>query len=511
MLSGEVGLVKPDPKIYDLFLKTFAINPASAVYIDDLEPNVESAATFGMHAILFTDPAALRADLSELHFSHDLTRALQTRVSQFRIGIVDQAFGVPAHELRGSDRFLDQVPEKRRSSVEVLRVAGVKDFDVIVLGGGAAGLMCAIEAGKRGRRVAVLERADRVGKKILISGGGRCNFTNLYCKPENFLSANPHFCKSALARYTPTDFIALVARHGIAYHEKAKGQLFCDGSAREIVGMLEEECRRVHVQICVGVPVDQVGRGERFELRAGDQQFASDSVVVATGGLSIPKIGATSFGYDVARKFNLKMRSCYPGLVPLTFEAAERRRLVELAGVACEARVACDSQVFQDKMLFTHRGLSGPAILQISSYWNQTSPLTIDLAPNRRVTESVRESAGRRDLAAMKAALRTVLPQRLSDRWLSMHPITEWTNVALDRWETELHRWEIRPAGTEGFEKAEVTVGGVDTDELSSKTMECKRVPGLYFIGEVVDVTGQLGGFNFQWAWASGYAAGQVV
>jgi predicted Rossmann fold flavoprotein len=387
----------------------------------------------------------------------------------------------------------------------------VKDFDVIVLGGGAAGLMCAIEAGKRGRRVAVVERADRVGKKILISGGGRCNFTNLYCKPENFLSANPHFCKSALARYAPQDFIALVAKHGISYHEKTMGQLFCNGSAREIVGMLEEECRTASVQIYVGVQAAEVRRGARFVLSAGEQQLTSDSLVVATGGLSIPKIGATSFGYEVARKFNLSIRSCCPGLVPLTFDAGMLRQFVELAGVACEVRAACGSQVFQDKMLFTHRGLSGPAILQISSYWNKTLPLMIDLAPDRHVTESLREPAGRRDLAAVKAALRAVLPQRLGDRWLDLHPLTEWTNVALDVWEAGLHAWKIRPEGSEGFEKAEVTVGGVDTYDLSSKTMECKRVPGLYFIGEVVDVTGQLGGFNFQWAWASGFAAGQVV
>lgn len=370
--------------------------------------------------------------------------------------------------------------------------------------------MCAIEAGKRGRRVAVIERSERLGKKILISGGGRCNFTNLYCKPENFLSANPHFCKSALSRYSPADFIALVSKYSIPYHEKTKGQLFCDGSAREIVAMLERECQLANVSIYLNVDVCDVRREQDFVVSA-DQEFRGGSLVIATGGMSIPKIGATSFGYDIARKFDLKIRPCSPALVPLTFHEKMRAQFSELAGVSCEVRASGESQTFQDKMLFTHRGISGPAILQISSYWKKGAPLTIDLAPDRSVTESLRSPSSRRDLPTLKAAIRSVLPQRLADRWLELHPIEGWTNTSLERWEMGLHRWDPQPDGTEGFGKAEVTAGGVDTSELSSKTMECRRVPCLYFVGEVVDVTGQLGGFNFQWAWASGYVAGQAV
>jgi predicted Rossmann fold flavoprotein len=391
----------------------------------------------------------------------------------------------------------------------------VNAFDVLVLGGGAAGLMCAIEAGKRGRRVAVIERADRVGKKILISGGGRCNFTNLHCRPENFLSANPHFSKSALARYTPADFIALVEKHKIPYHEKTLGQLFCDGSAREIVAMLEEECQRVKVQIFVNVLIDDVRPGTKeqagFVVTAGAQEFHASSLVVATGGISIPKIGATGFGYEVARKFGLKVRPCVPGLVPLTFDSTMRAQFADLAGVSCDVQASSAGEAFREKMLFTHRGLSGPAILQISSYWEKGHPVVIDLAPGKAVTEPLRAANARRDPAALRTALRANLPHRLGDRWLELHTMTEWTNAALERFESGLHAWEVSPEGTEGFEKAEVTAGGVDTDGLSSKTMESKRVPGLYFIGEVVDVTGQLGGFNFQWAWASGFVAGQVA
>jgi len=384
-------------------------------------------------------------------------------------------------------------------------------FDVVILGAGAAGLMCAMEAGKRGRRVAVVERSERIGKKILISGGGRCNFTNLHCRPEHFLSANPHFCKSALARYTPQDFVALVERHGIPYHEKTLGQLFCDRSARDIVALLEEECASAGVRIFTGVEVREVRHDGGFRIAAGDVEYSAPALVVATGGLSIPKSGATSLGYDLARQFGLGIRECRPGLVPFSFAERERRAWCDLAGVSAPVVARCGAQRFRESMLITHRGLSGPAILQASSYWNVSEPLVIDLAPDREWTAPLRRSSGRRDLAAARSALREWLPQRLADRWLELHPPEDWTNRSLDTLEREIHRWKITPAGTEGYGKAEVTAGGVDTEELSGKTMESRRVRGLFFIGEVVDVTGHLGGFNFQWAWASGFCAGQAL
>ena len=386
-----------------------------------------------------------------------------------------------------------------------------RNFDAIVLGAGAAGLMCAIEAGKRGRRVVVLERAERIGKKILISGGGRCNFTNVHCGPENFLSANLHFCKSALARYTPQDFIALVEKHKIRYHEKHKGQLFCDGSAREIVAMLEEECRRAGVVIIVNAHVREVRRAEKFVVETGSEQYGAAALVVATGGLSIPKIGATSFGYELARQFGMEVRECRPGLVPLTFAAQDRADYSDLAGVSAEVMASCDGHGFRDKMLITHRGLSGPAILQISSYWRAGDVVTIDLAPEREWVGNLLRGEARKDLSSLKGALRTVLPQRLAHRWVELHRPNDWTNHSLTEMEGLSHRWQVSPSGTEGYEKAEVTAGGVETDGLSAKTMESRSVPGLYFIGEAVDVTGWLGGFNFQWAWASGYSAGKAI
>lgn len=384
-------------------------------------------------------------------------------------------------------------------------------FDVIVLGAGAAGLMCAIEAGKRGRRVAVLDHADRIGKKILISGGGRCNFTNIHCQPENFLSANPHFCKSALARYTPADFIALVEKYRIPYHEKTLGQLFCDRSAQDVLNMLAEECQKAGVKVLPRTRVSEITRPGGFVLRTDDNEFQTEVLVIATGGLSIPKIGATAFGYDVARKFGLKIVECRPGLVPLTFGAEDRKKYCDLAGVSAEVVAATDHHEFREKMLITHRGLSGPAILQISSYWRAGEKIAIDLAPGEVLTKGMLKSSSGRDLNAAKAAFHQVLPVRFAERWLEHNAPARWTNHDINEFERRAHRWEVAPAGTEGYEKAEVTAGGVDTNELFAKTMESKKVPGLYFIGEVVDVTGHLGGFNFHWAWASGYAAGQSV
>jgi predicted Rossmann fold flavoprotein len=386
----------------------------------------------------------------------------------------------------------------------------VHNFDVIVLGGGAAGLMCAIEAGKRGRRVVLLERAEKIGQKILISGGGRCNFTNLHTQPKHFLSESPHFAKSALARYTPADFIALVEKHGISYHEKNLGQLFCDHSSIEIITMLETECRAANAKIVVDANIREVRRDTAFSIRTDATEYRAPAVVVATGGISIPKMGATGFGYDLARQFGLNIVKTRPALVPLVFHPADRKRYSDLAGVSTEIIALAGKSAFREKMLFTHRGISGPAILQASSYWKEGEALQIDLAPGRGATQKIRE-AGTRTAAVAEKALHEFLPNRLAERWLQFHPPKAWTNIALDAFERELHAWTIHPAGTEGYEKAEVTAGGVDTAELSSKTMESRKVPGLFFIGEVVDVTGHLGGFNFQWAWASAAAAGLAL
>ena len=395
-----------------------------------------------------------------------------------------------------------------------------QSFDVVVAGAGAAGLMCAIEAGRRGRRVVLLEHAERVGKKILISGGGRCNFTNLY-RPENFLSANPHFAKSALAGYTPADFMRLVESFGIAYHEKTLGQLFCDGSAEQIVGMLLSESAKANVRIILQAKVRDVIREPRSGDRARNNStflvttdthaFSASALVVATGGLSIPKLGATSFGYDVARQFGVPVRSCRPALVPVVLGGAEHAHFSGLSGVSAAVKVSIGKRSFQEKLLFTHRGLSGPAILQISSYWNGAEPVLVDWAPGDELLASLREPGARRDLPAAKAALQAKLPARLAERLLdAARPLT-WTNHGISELERSLHAWPFTPVDTEGYEKAEVTAGGVSTEALSAQTMECRDVPGLYFIGEVVDVTGHLGGFNFQWAWASGAAAGRAV
>jgi predicted Rossmann fold flavoprotein len=384
------------------------------------------------------------------------------------------------------------------------------NYDALILGAGAAGLMCAIEAGKRGRRVAVLERAARAGKKILISGGGRCNFTNLHCRPENFISANPHFAKSALARYTPADFISLVESHSIPHHEKTLGQLFCDRAARDITDMLEAECRAANVDLFLNTAIQEVRHAAEFIVYAADEEFSAPALVVATGGLTIPKMGATDFGYQIARQFGIKIRETRPALTPILFERTDRSIYCDLAGVSTEVIASTVHHAFREAMLVTHQGLSGPAILQVSSYWNKGESLRIDLAPDREVFASLRSSSTR-NITAARAAIQLALPNRFATRWLDAHLPPRWTNEDLARLEQKLHQWTITPVGTEGFDKAEVTLGGVDTDELSSKTMESRKVRGLFFIGEVVDVTGHLGGFNFQWAWASGAAAGRAL
>ncbi|MDX6612578.1 MAG: hypothetical protein QOD75_1764 [Blastocatellia bacterium] len=410
--------------------------------------------------------------------------------------------------------------------------------DVIVIGGGAAGLFCAIEAGKRGRSVQVLEHQDRVGKKIAISGGGRCNFTNIHTGPANFISANPHFCKSALARYTPADFISLVEKHGIAYHEKKLGQLFCDGSAQQIIDMLLGECAAAGVEVRCGcqvlsveregavtepgASVDEHSREFRIETNLGS--FWCSSLVIATGGLSIAPLGATDFGYRIARQFGLRIEEARPGLVPFTLTPELQRQLAPLSGVSVDAVVSAPRPqqrssrarqvpAFRENILITHRGLSGPAILQISNYWRPGEPISINLLPDQDALAILksRQTSG----SGVANLLAQYLPRRFANAWCELYassrPLKQYNLAEFQELAGRIHNLEIIPSGTEGFKKAEVTAGGVATTELSSQTMEAKRVPGLYFIGEVVDVTGQLGGYNFQWAWASGYAAGQAV
>jgi len=383
--------------------------------------------------------------------------------------------------------------------------------DVAIVGGGAAGLMCAIAAGRRGRTVVVIEHNREPGRKILISGGGRCNFTNLETRAENFLSANPHFAKSALARYTPRDFVALVERHGIPYHEKTAGQLFCDRSARQILDMLLAECAAAGVRVITGCQVRAIRNA--FELETSTEPVQAASLVVATGGLSIPKIGATGFGYELAKQYGIQVVACRPALVPWTFARADRERYAGMAGVAAEAEIATDGACFRGRLLFTHRGLSGPAVLQASSYWKPGAEVAANLAPGVDLAEMLREARAQGAQALPRTVAARVLPARLADRWLGSYakPAAMLSDREIREIAGSLHEWRFSPAGTEGYEKAEVTAGGVDTAELSSRTMECRKVPGLYFIGEVVDVTGHLGGFNFQWAWASGWAAGSAA
>lgn len=392
-------------------------------------------------------------------------------------------------------------------------VGVVRQVDVLVIGGGAAGLFCAFTAARRGRSVVVLEHNQSVGKKIRISGGGRCNFTNIDSSPANYISANPHFCKSALARYTPADFVALVESHGIDYYEKKLGQLFCKGSAQQIIDMLVEECERARVRIVTGCRVRGVTRAARFSVETSRETFDPESIVIATGGLSIPALGSTDFGYRLARQFKLKIIPPRPALVPLTLAPETLKRLVALSGASFAATARCDGAEFREDVLVTHRGLSGPAVLQISSYWRPGAEVTLDLLPGLDALDLLTdERHADTDLANLLARH---LPRRFARAWCELNapprPLKQFSHSELAAIAARLERWSLKPAGTEGFAKAEVTAGGVDTDELSSKTMESRRAPGLYFIGEVVDVTGHLGGYNFQWAWASGYAAGQYA
>ena len=392
-------------------------------------------------------------------------------------------------------------------------------FDVIVLGAGAAGLMCAMRAGQRGRRVLLLERNARAGEKVLISGGGRCNFTNLTITPERFISENPNFCKSALSRYTGRDFIAMVERHRIRYHEKTLGQLFCDGSAREILAMLLEECAAARVDVRLAQRITSVTRGDRFRVDTERDSFSAPALVVATGGLSIPKLGASGFAYDLAHRFGLNIVEPRPGLVPLKFEGAMLALFRLLAGVSVEARVSCGKEDFRESILFTHRGLSGPAILQISSYWRTGDTLAINLAPGIELEAFLHERKRVRPRADLRTILAELMPARLAQAIVEADVLegvvggamANQPDRALTRLAAGLKGWIVVPADSEGWSKAEVTVGGVDTAALSSKTLAAREVPGLYFIGEAVDVTGWLGGYNFQWAWSSGWCAGDAI
>jgi predicted Rossmann fold flavoprotein len=389
-------------------------------------------------------------------------------------------------------------------------------FDVVIAGAGAAGMMCAIEAGKRGRSVLVLDHAKAPGEKIRISGGGRCNFTNLEAgRADRFLSRNPRFAISALSRYTPADFIALVERHGVAWHEKTLGQLFCDGSAREIIDLLLAEMRKAGAVLRLGAPIDRIDKtGDGFELAVGGGRVACASLVVATGGKSIPKMGATGFGYDVARQFGLGLTETRPALVPLTFDVSVLEKTKPLSGVAVDARVASGKTAFDEAMLFTHRGLSGPAILQISSHWREGQEIAVDMAPGADVFERLRATRTSHGKQAVATVLGTWLPHRLAQHVAEQEGATgrvaDASDKLLRRVADAVNRWRVKPVGSEGYRTAEVTLGGVDTTGLDSRTMQAKAVPGLYFVGEVVDVTGWLGGYNFQWAWASGWSAGQA-
>lgn len=391
-----------------------------------------------------------------------------------------------------------------------------QSYDVIIIGAGAAGLMCAMEAGKRGRKVWLIDHASKMGEKIRISGGGRCNFTNIHASPQAFLSGNPHFCKSALKQYTQHDFIALVKKHGIAHHEKKLGQLFCDDSAQQIIDMLRSECENAGVVIDMDTHIETIQyERETYHVKTSRGAQSCSSLVIATGGLSISKIGATRFGYDIAKQFGLEVLETTPALVPLTFQAAILERCKALSGLSVDARVSCGKTSFREGLLFTHRGLSGPSILQISSYWEEGAEIVIDMAPDTDMSAYFKAYKNDHPKQDVHTALSSVLPKRLAVSICEAENITgrmaDLPDKRLDGLAQAVNAWAIKPAGSEGYRTAEVTLRGLNTDALSSKTMEVKTQPGLFFIGEVVDVTGHLGGFNFQWAWSSGYAAAQHV
>lgn len=385
--------------------------------------------------------------------------------------------------------------------------------DVVIIGAGAAGLMCAIEAGKRGRSVIVLEHMEKTGKKIRVSGGGRCNFTNINPGPENYLSANPHFCKSALARFTPYDFIAMTEKHGIKFYEKEKGQLFCKGTSGEIIRMLNEECRSAGAEILLNCRTGSITKSEHFYISTNFNTIEANALVIATGGLSYPELGATDMGFRTARMFGLKVTRLKPALVPLIFNRQDLEKFGGLSGVSFDAVVGCKTGQFRGEVLFTHRGLSGPAILQLSSYIDRGDEIIIDLMPDRDVYELI--MSRRKSRIELDNLLSEYLPRRFSRLWCELHaqskPVCRYTEKELKDIAHQIRHWKITPEGTEGYRKAEITAGGIDTCELSSKTMESKKVPGLYFAGEVIDVAGRLGGYNLQWAWSSGFSAGQFV
>ncbi|GAX60978.1 flavoprotein [Candidatus Scalindua japonica] len=391
----------------------------------------------------------------------------------------------------------------------------MKNYDVVIIGAGAAGLMCALTAGQRGRNVMILDHADHVGKKILISGGGSCNFTNLYLEAEHYISHNPHFCKSALNRFCQYDFISLVKKHNVSYQQRQLGQLFCNGNSVEILNLLLHECRLSGVKIQKSCTINNIEKNNSFSVKTNSENYTTQSLVIATGGLSMPTIGATGFGYDVAKKFGLNVQPGQPGLVPLTFNNNDLKSFGDLSGISLDAAVSSNGQLFREAILFTHRGLSGPAVLQISNYWQPGDEVAINLLPDIDLTETIKQWQKERPRMELKNLIGELLTRRIAKRWLELwyhnKPVNQYNEKEINQIADLFHVWRFRPAGTEGYKVAEVTRGGVDTEELSSKTFEARRVKGLYFIGEVVDVTGWLGGYNLQWAWSSGYCAGQFV